>query len=370
MSEQIKDSISDKLDPKTITTVLIIGVLQFEIFKLPREVVLVAGRDAWISVLLGSVFISVVTYLLVRLAAGFPRENLFQYSRKVGGKPLGYIFAIGYFLFWAIILVLVFKNFTEDTRTFFLHKTPILIPLVLLTIGIIWLVSYGFAAVVRFFHFMLPFFAVPMFLIIILSTRNIKTNAFLPVLAGGLMPVVKGAIVYAGYMHGLEVLLFVIPFLTSAKKALKPALIGINIVNFLGFMEVVTAIGLLGAKTTQELIWPGFSMLGYTQVPGLSIERFGLLLTVPWLIGIFTSACLVLYLISYGITQIFKLNNSRATVAITAGISVLLIYLIPDFAWTIQISKIVHMFSLVFIFLIPALILVLAFLQGKVEYES
>ncbi|MFA5881302.1 MAG: endospore germination permease [Eubacteriales bacterium] len=369
MNDKIKDAVSDKLDPRTVIVVLIVAIVEFELFSLSRGVVLAAGRDAWLSVLLGSLLLSFTTYLLVSLAARFPRENLFQYSGKVWGKPLSYVIAISYFIFWAGYLTIMFKNSMEANRVFFLNKTPVIIPLILMAIGAVWLVSYGLPAITRFFQLMFPFLILPILLIQILSIKNVKIDSFFPIMANGFLPVLKGAFVYFGVIQSLEVLLFLSPFLTDVKKSLKPSLIGINIVNLIALSQVVTAVGILGVKSTKELIWPNASMLGYLEVPGLPIERFGMLLTLPWLVAVFTTICLVLYLLSYGIIQVFNFRNKKAVIYIASGISVLATFFIPNFAWSMEIRNIINVLTWGAIFIIPVLTLIVAILRGKVEYQ-
>lgn len=294
MSNEIRDNLRDKLDPKVLSVALILGVIEFELFVVPRGVVVIAQQDAWISVLLGSLLATLGTYLLVILAARFPGENLFQYSKKVWGRPISFLIALGFLVFWAVFLTILFEDSNVANKLLFLPRTPSLVPMLLLAAAAVWLVTHGFPAVIRLFQLMLVFFFPPLALIYVLAFRIVEWDNFLPVLANGIMPVVKGAIYYAGVLQGLELILFLSPFINSVNKAVRPALAGITVVNLIALTHTIIAIGILGADNIKESIWPGIDTISLIELPGFPVERYELFLTLPWMIGIFTTMCLVL----------------------------------------------------------------------------
>lgn len=370
MGKNITGPVQDRLDPKVLVAVLVVGIIELELFSIAAGVSIVAGNDAWLAVLLGGLLMSLVTYLLARLTARFPGENLFQFSKKAWGRTLSYLMAAGYFIFWTVYLTVLMKSFTEINCTFFLRHTPSIIPMVLMAAGAVGLVAYGLPAVVRFFQLMFPFLLLPLVVIFLLCIKNLQLESFMPVLASGIMPVVKGAVMYAGAIQGLEILVFIGPFLTDTRKALKPALLGISIVNLIAFLEVVFTVGLLGVKNTQELVWPSISMLGYLEAPGLHAERFDLLLSTPMIIGVFTTICLYVYLLAYGIMQVFGLNSRKVIIIGTITVPVLATYLIPNFAWTMKIRSVVDYVTLAFVILIPIITLIIAILRSKAAEQS
>lgn len=367
MKRPVRSTVTDKIDPKSLVAVIIVGIVELELFNLSGRVTMAAGNDAWLSLILGSILTSLITFLLVRLALRFPRENLWHYSVKVWSKPLTYVIALAYFIFWALFLIVMLKSSVELNSTFFMREAPAIVTLIVIQFGAVALVLYGLAAVIRHFQLMLPFLLLPLILTTAFSINNIRLDNFMPFLGEGIVPVLKGALVYVSCIQGLEALLFIIPFLTDPAKAVKSALIGINIVNVLALTGVVSAIGVLGVKSTQELTWPNISMLGVIEIPIIPAERFDLWLTFPTLIGVFTAVCLVLYLLSYGIVQIFRITNQKPVIISVAIATSTATYLIPNFAWTMKVRSIVDYSTLVFILLIPLLTLIVSLLRGKKE---
>ena len=357
-NQQVKKA--DQLDVKVLTVVLILSIFEFELFTFARGPIEEAGRDAWISILIGSSILLFTTFLLVKLARRFPQENLFQILVKVWGKPLGLLLTIAYLLYWLVFLTLLFQEFTTANRTLFLQETPVLIPMVLMALGAVWLASYGLTAIVRFFQIMFPFVAFFIVFLLILGLKDIRLQNFLPVFGEGYGPIMSGAIRNVGFPQGLEVILFISPFLSNHHQALKPALLGASAVVLFSFFSCITAIGILGAENIQEAIWPGLAAVSVIQLPGFPVERYELFLTLPWLVSIFTTMCIFIYLLSYGVMFLFSLNRGMLVRVILATLIIIGAYLIPNHSWTMSIRQSMNYFTITFVAAIPILTLILA----------
>ncbi|KJS80371.1 MAG: hypothetical protein JM58_18730 [Peptococcaceae bacterium BICA1-8] len=361
----IKDNVQDKIDPRVIPLIFFLTIIEFKLFVMDRKVFLIAGRDSWLSALIGGVLVTLGTYFLLRLMKRFPQQNLFQYISQIWGRPIAFIISIGYFLFWGSYLTLLFNNTGEVNQIFFLEKTPILMPIFLLALGAVWLVAYGLVAIIRFIQIISPIFIISLLLSISLSLSQVEIHNFFPILANGITPVLKGAILYTGYFHGLEILLFLSPFLSDNTKIFKPALAGIAFLNFLAVVFTILAIGILGINNTNQMLWPGFAMLSLIEIPGFPAERFELFQTVPLLITAFVAISVILYLLSYGIIQVFKISQKKTVVYLIGLLTVLSTLLIPDFAWCMKLRE-VHIYAaIIFIYFLPLLTLLLSVLREK-----
>ena len=365
VSDEIRDDLRDKLDPKVMATAIIVGVIEFELFTDPKGIAAFAQQDAWLSFLLGGLITTITTYLLVRLASRFPRENLFQFNKKIWGRPIAFVIAVSYLLYWTVYLTLLFQDFSTANKILFLRDTPSLVPMLILAVGAALLVSYGLPAVIRFFQLMLPFLILPLLLIIVLAIRRVELEHFLPVLSNGIMPVLKGAVYFVGVLQGLEIILFLSPFLVDVKKATKPALIGVNSIILIAFAFAVIPIGIMGNENIKESLWPVVETLSLIELPGFPVERFELFLTLPWLIGVFTTMCLFIYLLSFGIIQVFNLRKRKWIIYSVAGFIVLATYVFPNYTWALTARKYFYIPSLLFLYVIPLLTLLISILRAK-----
>ncbi|WP_214659115.1 GerAB/ArcD/ProY family transporter [Candidatus Formimonas warabiya] len=346
---------NDRLDPKVLTVLLIVGVIEFELFTFAKGVIEIAKQDAWISVLLGGAFALVITCLMVKLGSRFPKENFFQYSRVVWGKPTALILIFLFILYWFVYLVLLHKETSMANEFFFLKNTPPLVPIALFAIIAAWLVLYGLTAVIRFFQITIWFMILPLLFISLVVFTEIDFKNFLPILPEGFLPVLKGAINYAGVLQGLEIILFALPFLTDAQKALKPALLGTGVVIFFSFVQVFSAIGILGVPHALEAVYPGYEVITRVELPGMYAERLEFFLTLPWIVGVFTTICLFTYLVFYGVCQLFSLRNKKTVVFAGTAFVIVGTTLFPNFAWQIKVRETLNYATLVFTYLIPIL---------------
>lgn len=361
----IKESVADRFDARVIMIVLFVSIVEFEIFVIPKATVAVAGQDAWLSILLGSGIVALNALLLVKLASRFPRKNLFEFSASVWGKPLSIVIIVGYLAYWFVFLSFLLKDFTVVNETFFVREANPAISLTLLALGAVWVVLYGFPAVIRLLHMMLPFLLLPLIFVVMLQVLHIRLENFQPVLAAGMMPVVKGAVLFAGFWQGIEVILFINPFVKNPEKMLKPALAGIALLAVAAISQTANTIGILGVEHIQAAIWPGVDAMSAIEFPGFPVERYELFLTLPWLVAIFTTLCVFLYLFSFGVIQLLQIRYRKALILLSAAAAAGAGFLFPNYAWKIQQLEIFAIVTITFILLIPLLTYVLAIIRKK-----
>lgn len=84
-----------------------------------------------------------------------------------------------------------------------------------------------------------------------------------------------------------------------------------------------------------------------------------------WLLAIFTTWALFLYLLTYGVLQVFGLRRKNPVIYACTAALFLATYLIPNGAWTTQIRTWLTLVTPAFVYLIPALTLALAILRRK-----
>ena len=100
----------DKLDPRALTALLILSIVEYEVFTFSKMTIGIAKQDAWLAVIIGAIIGMICVFFFVKLAARFPEKGYFQYLQLVWGKPLGYLFAFSYLFFWIVFLSLLFNE--------------------------------------------------------------------------------------------------------------------------------------------------------------------------------------------------------------------------------------------------------------------
>jgi spore germination protein len=303
--------------------------------------------------------------LFIKLAARFPNLGYFQYLQIVWGKPLGFLISILYLLFWVSFLSSIFYETILTNKLLFLPRTPTIVPLAIFALALIWLVSYGLIPIIRFFQLLLPFLVIPLLLLALLFMTAIKIDRFSPVLENGILPVLKGSYLSLGAFQGPEVLLFVAPFFLRIREGVKSSLFAYYITVFFGLSNTIAAIGILGVDNINEAILPGINVVNLLEFPGFPAERFGLLLTLPWLIAIFTTLAINLYLLCSSTFQLFNLHHKKWKIFLITAIPVTISYFLPNENWHEALRLYLTILTVPIVYLLPVMTLLLAIIRKK-----
>jgi len=349
----LKKTPGDVIYPACLVALILLSVMEIELYTGGSEIIKTAGRDAWLSVILAAPVSYFFLYITVRLAQRFSRCTILEYAPRLWGRPLTYAIItvfIGYELLW---LVRTLWHSAEINMIFFLQKTPLLVVILFLIIGAVLLAGGGLVPLVRFFEFMFPFFFLSLFIALVLALSNMRISYLIPVLAHGIRPVLKGSLLYLSMLQGLEVVLFAIPFTQNPQKTLFPAMAGLSLIHILALLQISVVLGNLGYDGVLNLLYPSSDMLSTLQVPGWPVERFEPFLTLPWLLGVFTSMGLAVYLAGYGILQLVHLENPKPVYWTTGLLAIPAVYLIPNILWARSLSLPLRFLTLLVVYLLP-----------------
>jgi len=286
---------------------------------------------------------------------------------------LGYFFAFCYLIFWIVFLSLLFNEAMINNRLLFLPRTPAIVPLLLFAITLIWLISYGLAPIIRFFQLLLPFLVIPLVFLAILFLRAIDWNSFQPFLGSGTpLPVLKGALSFLGAYQGPEVLLFAAPLFMQINKGAKPAVLGYAITCFFGWSNTSAALGILGIEHMKKSVLPGINVVTLLELPGFPVERFGLLLTLPWLIALYTTLAIYLYLICYNFVDLFNLKKKKIFIYVFTALPLIIGYFIPNAIWHDNLRNYLTLATVPMVYILPLLTLLLTVIRrkGRVSHEK
>jgi len=68
--ERLQEKI-DKLDPRALTALLILTIVEYEVFTFSKLTIGIAKQDAWLAVIIGVVIGSICVFFFVKLAVAF-----------------------------------------------------------------------------------------------------------------------------------------------------------------------------------------------------------------------------------------------------------------------------------------------------------
>jgi spore germination protein KB len=223
----------------------------------------IAHQDAWLSALIGIVLGLIPLFIYIYISKRYPNQNIIEINIKLFGKILG---AIINFILLLIILYLsggIFISLTQFTQTNILIRTPVLITSIILLIPIVLAAIKGLEvftrmAIILFVVSILLFIFAASGLIPYIEIENLK-----PIMALGILPVIKGSLYYVSITSIPLFLLLVIPRrnIIDSNKYNKSIIKWYLFTNITLFIVIFWVLAILGPKLVTLYNFPSYTIL-------------------------------------------------------------------------------------------------------------
>lgn len=282
-----------------------------------------AGRDGWLSVLIGYGLAIIVGFFLLKLGRRFPNRTFVQYLPVVWGKIPGKIAGLVYILGWWLMTSVIIRATLELIR-FFLPTTPILVLIIMMALLTIYTMYKGFEVFARTTGFFLIFIIGSIILILSLSTPNVNFQNLTPVLTNGFQPVWKGLInQFAFAMEAILFMAFWLPCLNKPQDGVKAMGFGMMISGVILTVIVVISIGFTGTSLTPRMFFPIFYMSRYIQISSLLMGLEAIFISL-WLISSYLEILVFYYPPVVGLAQWLNLKSYKPLIIPMTVITVIL----------------------------------------------
>ncbi|WP_434578419.1 GerAB/ArcD/ProY family transporter [Thermoanaerobacterium thermosaccharolyticum] len=309
-----------KISPKQFIYLIVSVILSTATIFLPSIVASKAEQDSWISVLISTGFSIPVFCLYYSISNMFKDKIIFSFLEDILGKFLGKIIAFLYLMFFIHITTIMLRELLEIMRSAFMPKTPPIVFPFLLMVVASYAATKGFIAIVRMNEVVFPLGMALLGFVIFFSIPYIKMENFLPVLANGFLPPVKGSLPLISWMLESIIILAIFPHISDDKKVLKSGIISLLFISFALLLGVL-AIGIFGSKTTADF---KFTALEMTRTIRLSnyFARLDSMIMAVWIEGIFMKITVFTYIIVKGFSDMLNCRDYRYSVIPIASIMV------------------------------------------------
>lgn len=318
-----------------------------------------ARQDGWLAVFLAAGGAGGLSFLWGALAARFPEDTPYVYARRTLGTLLGGLVAVLYILYFVLVGSVALRVITDLYVTAVMPRTPILVFIIVLAGLAVWLVWSGLEPMARLAELLLPIvvlFILTLTLLTVITPNLAKFERLLPVLEGGMGPVLRTAVV------GLAAL---IPFLNAPASSRRSLLGAIFLVG--AFLALITLrnIVVLGPTEVGRMVYPSLTVTREINL-GDFLQRIEILIIFIWTFGAFFKIAFSLYLAALGLGEIFLGGNYRP---FAPGLAVVLVFLsITLWENAPQLLRFFEsrypLVALPFQVFFPALLLVVAALRG------
>ncbi|SCA86228.1 spore germination protein A2 [Bacillus glycinifermentans] len=224
------------------------------------------------------------------------------------GKPIGGLLSLFVSLYFLAHAGFQVRSMLEITQFFLLQGTPDwAITMIFLWVGL-YLIIGGLNPIARLFEIILPITVLLFLLVTFMSIGIFDADNLRPVLGKGILPVLKGVKVTALSFSGIEVMLFLLPFMKHPDRAIKAVAMGTVIPLFFYMITVVMVIGGLSIDGVVARTWPTIDLMRSFEMPGLIFERFESMMLVIWIMQLFTTFVISYYGAALGLSQLFQKN--------------------------------------------------------------
>ncbi|WP_138420625.1 GerAB/ArcD/ProY family transporter [Aquibacillus sediminis] len=274
----------------------------------PRYIYEQAKQDGWLSVIIAGLFVHFVVFMMFLTLKQYENTDIFGIQQdlfgKLIGKLLGTIFII--YIFASLLSVLI--NYIQIVQ-YFIH--PILSPWLLsflLLILVVYSVLGGIRVIVGVAF---VFFVSTLYILFFLyhPLLEMDLHRFQPFFEASPMELMEGARATSYSLLGLEVVLFIYPFIDDKKKAQLPSQLGVAITALFLLLVTIISIGFMGRERLADSYWP--ILIFYKFISYEIIERFDLIVVTAWMMVVLPVMILLTWMMTYGMKRMYNIRQKK-----------------------------------------------------------
>ncbi|PLS02416.1 GerAB/ArcD/ProY family transporter [Neobacillus cucumis] len=274
-------------------------------------------QDAWLFILIGIVGGLVLMAVFSQLSTYYPGDTLVQMLPKIIGKYLSYPVGLLYIFHFTYSAARACRELGDLIVTTILSETPIIVVIGSFMVLMIYCLRGGVETLGRMAEIVFPIyiFALILIWILLFSITEFNLKNLTPILGNGLKPLLKSAIPTAiNFPFGeTMVILMLFPFLNKNGRQRKIGMLSILVGGLLLIVNSIMMISVLGPEIYSRDL---FTLLAATQMVSIAdfLERFDALVILMMVTGVFFKMGGFTLGAAVGISQLFKLKQTRSVV--------------------------------------------------------
>ncbi|MCL6442582.1 MAG: endospore germination permease [Alicyclobacillus sp.] len=286
------------------------SILGTGIVTIPFVVAQFTVRDAWITGLLFPIGGLLAVGVMAVFLRAFPNRTLTSGLIEAFGPWLGRVIGLWFLVWLYLINCTILREVALFVGITILPKTPEYLIGMFGMIGISYIVYMGAEVIMRDGEFITPLALIVAPVLFALSMQHMDVHQFLPVLADGWQPVLRGAIT-PDLTYALELLvgLQLVQALRNSRTLPKDMIIVVVILTLLLTIVIVITVCVVG-QSASYLAYPVLEVVRSIRV-GRFIERMDTL----YVMGVMSTICIKLAVFHYawceGMKDVFKLSSHR-----------------------------------------------------------
>ncbi|GEN55219.1 germination protein XA [Halobacillus faecis] len=269
----------------------------------PRILVLEAGVDAWVSVLVAGLYLHFIVFIMLQILKSYENADILGIQQDLFGIWIGKALGTVYVLYIFLLLLTVIKNYIEVVQVFVFPEMPIWLMALFLLSLMVYSILGGFRVVVGT---SVVFFFLTIWLVFTIykPITYMDWEHFLPVFQTPAPDLLKGVQQVTFTVLGLEILLFVYPFIQDKKRAAIPAHAGVFFTTCLILLVTVVSIGYFSPDQLKSTVWATLSL--FKIISFSVLERFDFIAVALWMMVIIPNIVLFGWMIVHSLKRLFN----------------------------------------------------------------
>ncbi|MWV45692.1 endospore germination permease [Paenibacillus sp. HJL G12] len=354
-----------KISSAQMAFMLFAAVVGTVILSIPAISGTYAKNDVWISPIWASFAGLIAIMTAYKLQSFYPKLTIIQYAARILGPFPGKLLGLAYLLFYIVMNghgVRIYADFIVGTT---LPRTPLIILVATMILLCTLAVRGGIEGIGRAAQIIVPGYMIAFIALILLILPNCNAEHLFPILEHGLTPSLQGSIPPQGWFAEFFLISFLLPFLSDKKKAKKWSWVAL-ITTTLTLVVTNLVILCLFGRNISSYTYPLLTATRYISLADF-FENVESVITAIWVIGNFVKFSVVHYALVLGTAQWLNLSDYRP-VAWPIGILTIIIsfWSMPSqMALSHYTTFVFPFYSLLFQTLIPALLLLIAYIRMR-----
>jgi spore germination protein len=355
------------LSPRQVTLLILGFGIGGGILTLPSLAAEVLGASGWLLVLALGVLYTGSAWLVARLAAKFPEETIIEYSPRLLGKWLGFLFNLVFIVHLILIIPVNIRILQELVNYSLLPGAPI------------WFVSGSYLLVLTYgatrpvdqiaqVNELLIEIALSIGLFVVFTAfQHFEPLHLRPLLSKDQIHLDKiEQLIGMTFSYGsIPVVSMIVPYIRQPQQVTKATVKAVSLLTLVYTIFTVVTLGVFGYKEALKLSWVGLELAKSVNVQAVILQRLDLILIVSWISALYTTGLIASYLVGSALGQLFGSRKGTAFIwGLVPVVYYLSILLKNYFVWN-QASFYVALLSMVVIFICYPLLYLLSLGKGK-----
>jgi spore germination protein (amino acid permease) len=335
------------------------------LLTLPRELAEKAGTDGWIAIIIGWLFSTLASLLIIQVMKNYPNGTIIDLVTHYFGKWVGKIFAFIFVLYFAILGSIIFVREGLFIQFWVLPQTNLFILLFLLSIPSLLIVRNNITILGRYAELVF-FITTWMIFFYFTPLKEAHWLHLLPLIKEGWEPILTAAKTTTFSFLGFEIAFFLYPFLQKKHKAS----IGIVIANTLTLaiflIVTIVAFTFYSPDEITQYKEPTINLLKIVEFKFL--ERLEIVFLSLYIFVISTTVLPIFFSTLFSVSQLFGKQDHSKYVVWLLLINLVYVFFFPQsFDRNRQLQKGIEPISLIIGFAFPLCLWIYLWLYSRIK---